>query len=390
MKKFKKGIIIFASLFLSGCTFYSYADRQIEQNDAVEETQVEEKNYEPLVTKLDQTTYYLYDQLKDEYKVIYDEVYDSLACMKDEVIVSTTDEAILKQIFDFVMIDHPEIFYVDGYQYTRYYVGDTVSKIGFIGNYDMDVTQVKENWKIINEVTDAIMTQMSDTEDEYYKAKYLYEYLIDETDYQVDCENDQNICSVFINKISVCQGYAKAYEFLLQKAGMVSALVSGQANGEGHAWNLARVNGNYYYVDPTWGDASYIVSEEINEVIDNDTFDYGVNYDYFLVTTKDIQKTHTFDGIELYPECTSMADNYYVREDLFLEEWDYYTVSDILNEAYGEDLSNITIKCSNEETYRTARNQLIDEKKIFDMLDSDTNGIAYAFDDNQLTFTIWF
>ncbi len=390
MKKFKRGLIIFFCLFLSGCTFYSYTDRVTKDEDTEEIATEEEITYEPLVTRLNQTSYYFYEQLKDDYKVIYDEIYDSLASMKDEVIVSTTDESILKQIFDLVMFDHPEIFYVSGYQYSRYLAGDTVSKIGFSGKYDMSVSQVKENYEIINEITDLIMTQVSQYDDEYYKAKYLYEYLIDETEYELDCENNQNICSVFLNKVSVCQGYAKAYQFLLQKAGMTASLVSGQAKEEGHAWDFVEVNGNFYYVDPTWGDASYIVSDEISNVIDEDSFDYGVNYDYFLVTTDDIQKTHTFDGLELYPECTSTEDNYYVRENLYLEEWDYDLVSDILSQAYQESKNSVTIKCSDNETYNMAQNELIIKKKIFDMVSSHSKVVAYAFDDSQLSFTIWF
>ena len=81
--------------------------------------------------------------------------------------------------------------------------------------------------------------------------------LILRTEYEQGSADSQTICSVLLNQRSVCQGYAKTFQYLCQLAGIPAMLVTGDVNGEGHAWNIVFLDGDWYYIDPTWGDASY-------------------------------------------------------------------------------------------------------------------------------------
>ena len=54
----------------------------------------------------------------------------------------------------------------------------------------------------------------------------------------------------------------KGTQYLLNRLGVFCTLVDGYGkNNERHAWNLVEVDGEYYYVDTTWGDASYTIGE---------------------------------------------------------------------------------------------------------------------------------
>ncbi len=53
----------------------------------------------------------------------------------------------------------------------------------------------------------------------------------------------------------VCESYAKLYRMLLNYNGIENVFVAGSGNGDGHAWNMLRLDdGNYYFTDLTWDD----------------------------------------------------------------------------------------------------------------------------------------
>ncbi len=55
-----------------------------------------------------------------------------------------------------------------------------------------------------------------------------------------------------VNRRAVCDGYAKAYRYLLALVGIESEIISSATLG--HAWNIVYIDGKAYYVDVTWDD----------------------------------------------------------------------------------------------------------------------------------------
>ena len=83
----------------------------------------------------------------------------------------------------------------------------------------------------------------------------MYDPVVDEVDYDESAPDNQNIYSIFVNRQSVCAGYSKATQYLLEQLGVFRTYVTGKTTeGGNHAWNLVKCNGDYYYVDTTWGD----------------------------------------------------------------------------------------------------------------------------------------
>ncbi|MDR0958205.1 MAG: dockerin type I domain-containing protein [Clostridiales bacterium] len=60
--------------------------------------------------------------------------------------------------------------------------------------------------------------------------------------------------TAFVEKTTVCQGYALAFIAFMNELGMESVYVASEPMN--HAWNLVKVNGEWYHVDVTWNDPS--------------------------------------------------------------------------------------------------------------------------------------
>lgn len=333
--------------------------------------------------------YYTYHHLSAPEQALYLEILDALTAMSGEVSVSTLDSALLDRVFEYVLNDHPELFYVEGFQYTEHFIGDALTQITFAGTYSMTRDEARRSLVDIEKTLSGCMHEVPLNEDEYSTVKYLYEYLIDNTEYDKDAENNQNICSVFLGGRSVCQGYAKAMQYMLQKVGMQSVLVTGYTGTERHAWNLVRVNGCYYYLDPTWGDASYTYDGSETQQAEDAVFLPPVNYDYFLVTTDELSKTHTFEDTAALPVCDSTQDNYYVREGLYFDHYDRGQLENIFDSDAVKMADYVTLKCADEQVYREMIAAVIDDRQIFGIIHTNEGTISYASNEALCTISFW-
>lgn len=359
---------------------------QTQEEESEAETGTGEIGIEETVREIPEI-YYGYHVLSENEQTLYLEIFDALTAMSGEVTVSTLDSTLLDKIFECVLNDHPELFYVEGFKYTEHFFGDALTRITFEGTYSMTKEEAKLTLAEIENRLSECMSEVPLNEDEYSTVKFLYDYLIDHTEYDTNADDNQNICSVFLGGRSVCQGYAKAMQYMLQQAGLQSLLVTGYTGTERHAWNLVRVNGNYYYLDPTWGDASYAYSG--SEGVEGEVFLPPINYDYFLVTTNEISKTHSFEDMIALPPCDSTQDNYYVREGLYFEGYDRQQLENVFDSEGVRQADYVTLKCADMQVYQEMLSAIIDDRQIFTIIKGSEGAISYASNEELGTISFW-
>lgn len=376
---------------------HSTVEEDIQSNGADEPSARVETVTEESPFFLEMGSGFALSALSDAEKIWYRDMEQILGSFGTEIYLSEEglkaglNEDSIDRIFQCVLNDHPELFYVDGYSYTKYSSygnNDEILSVEFSGRYNVDIDTARSRHDQIKEAVSGILEGIDSEASQYDKVKYVYDTLIRETDYQLDSPDNQNIYSVFVNHLSVCQGYAKATQYLLNRLGVECALVLGTVEtGEGHAWNLVNIDGSYYYVDTTWGDASYQLEDEEAQIQSNLP---EINYDYLNVTTAELLRTHTLDGSMLMPQCIDTKANYYVREGALFSDYDREQMAALFERMQEQGRSDVTVKCTARDVYDRIFSALIEKQEIFNFL-TDTGGstVAYTQNETQLSLTFW-
>jgi hypothetical protein len=265
---------------------------------------------------------FYYNQLDTYGKTIYSRLYANLDNLKNgdyvidfgitfnDLLQSSTGETTLTNAFQLAinafLLDHPEVFYLDVtkmYMFTESTttIKGTTFKIS-IGP-DSGVSYLSEGFNSRSDVLiaeDNINTALykiksSLSGDIYNQIKQVHNYLIDTIDYDSESDSDlsHGIYGALVNKSAVCDGYTKAFKFILDNLGISCVEVCGIAQNssgdtESHAWNDVLINGKWYAIDVTWDDPIIIGG-------------YGVltdqlRYTYFLKGSDTFYETHQEDG----------------------------------------------------------------------------------------------
>ena len=300
---------------------------------------------------------YAYGQLDAIGQTVYDEMLSTILNHEDKISLSTTDTDVMNRAYSAVCSDYGGLFWVNGYVFTRYKKGDELVGLEFSPKYTMTEEVRRQTQERIDRVVEEWFAGISINDTDYEKAKYIYETLALKTEYVEDARDSQNIISVFLRKQTVCQGYACAVQYLLEQLGVQSIIVSGKALGQPHAWNLLCLDGEYYYMDATWGNNGYRNKEGVETSF--------IDYNYMAMTTAEMQMGHEPDMDISLPECTAVLNNYYIKEGNYVEEWHPEQLGVMLAKAW-EGKQVITLRFSDDSLKDQAFRYFIQDGHIAD------------------------
>ena len=205
--------------------------------------------------------------------VSYGSDEEKLPCF---AIVSNTDSSLSNEdtvkVISMFRNDNPMYFFVgNNYLYSMDYDSETEKNyvgavyIACVEEYTSGTARQAERRALETQIT-AAREQVEAQDTAWAKARAANDWLCNSLTYAYDASGNpddsmasHSIVGAFDERYcaAVCEGYAKAFQLLMNAAGVANAYIIGLGNGGGHAWNMAQMDdGYYYYFDVTWNDST--------------------------------------------------------------------------------------------------------------------------------------
>jgi len=333
------------------------------QNEEVQDDYENETTVNQIEHEEHDVERFFYNQLtSDVDRQIYHIILNGLMNFEEEIIVEHDEVSRMHEIFVLITHDFPEIFWVTGSTNTtmRSWT-DGRAEATFKPTYVFTPEEIISRVALIESEIEAFISTVEADATDYERVRLVYEHIIRTTSYDLTAPHHQTIYSVFANRASVCAGISRAAQLLLNRLGVFATYVTGQAYVPGtssapigHAWNLVRVGGEYYFLDVTWGFPTFESDSAIGERID-------VIYDYLLLTYDMIASTHMItEGLEL-PEVNSLTHTFFYKNNMFYTEVDESVLLDVLKRSVEQMDDWIAFQFSSAELFEEAREILLFE-----------------------------
>ncbi|MCM1023368.1 MAG: hypothetical protein NC395_04840 [Prevotella sp.] len=267
------------------------------------------------------TERYGYSTLTAEEKKLYDEIVAGIEGLRYKICdedAYTLEE--WSKIYGLVYMQEPRLFYMNA-----------KLKVGKLFYLTKDSAAINDMQKSIDAVADKLVAEANGKSSTFDKLKVFHDYLVLNSTFELKDElTDYN--STIYNAFGSgeaqgniqCAGYAKAMQYLCDKAGIVSMVVTGETNsGQTHAWNVVDVDGKWYNLDATWDDPILNTPNYKN-----------IRYNFFLVPDSGIHNlTHMHVGQKKLsngnyvtyftpPACVDNDQNYFVKSGKVCSDFD--------------------------------------------------------------------
>lgn len=336
---------------------------------------------------------HFYDQLTDAQKTIYTAALISLEAGYNvfELVGVKCDEYSdgCNRATEALLRDHPEFFWLDGGNQIRSTlpgadnVGSveiTLSMHSYWNNHALSKARLE-----LNEALSELTAEVDRIEEPYEKIKFLNTWLAENVEYDRESfifpskmdEAEQAFANTMYGALvagkTLCGGYACTVSYILNRSGIDTLYITGETIDGLHAWNLIKLDGEYYHLDTTWAD-----DDENGRVI----------YSYFCLDDEEISLTHKIDSLFVYPAATGTEYDYYNREGLYFAQYSFNSYSKaFLAHSFDKGFS---VKFSNDVVLRVAVTDIIENSKFYKLSGMNSaNTFSYTVDEVHCILTIY-
>ncbi len=340
--------------------------------------------------KVYETPYY-YNQLDDETKDVYNTLKE--AVMECDKIVKIKfkngpDDDELQKLAELLIFHDPMTFNIDGIEAVLVTKKTVMFRLSYKYKKETYDKMTSAYEKKVKKVLDSFDEDMST----YTKIRKIHDYIINNTEYDLNSVYNENIYGTLVKKKGKCDGYAKTFSYICGQAGIRTVTVIGNDRSGNtdvmHMWNKVYYKNNWYNVDVTWDDP-----------VGN--YKNNLQYDFFMVSDDSMKYTHAEENFSFeVPEAENDSKDYFIVNKKYAEDFD--SMKSILKKglksAAGKKKTCVYLKCSSEELFEKTKKYIKNNAKMHKFMSSVKKSTesslvddvySYGFNENQYIVTLY-
>lgn len=155
-------------------------------------------------------------------------------------------------VFKSTIFDNPDIFYVEA-SYINYKFNNQTGLVEYIQpTYIVSKSKIPAMIKKFNSAAKTFISGIGSNWTDFQKALTLHDRIAVSCKYKEQNALSFTAYSALVTGKSICEGYSRAYSYLLSLVGVDSKIINNDKHH--HCWNCVKVGGRWYHIDVTSDD----------------------------------------------------------------------------------------------------------------------------------------
>lgn len=323
---------------------------------------------------------YGYFKLSADEKQVYDQLCDAAANWEEKEIYleRPLNDQQVERVFQILLVEEKDLYYLDK-KYFTYTSGDMVEYVKLC--YIWDPWKVAEMNDAAEKRAAAILALITDDMPVVDKLLTFHNQIIRNCSYDTESEYAATPYGALVEGKALCEGYARAFAMLCNKAGIENCFALGKIYSsaskqmEHHMWNMVKVKGDWYHMDLTNDDPPFTDTGEALP-------DNYVMYTFFLVPDYWLGSIEISTEWYTPPAATAIDCNYFVWYGYYAS--DYPSCYERLRTAVVRTLENrytyVNFRLSDKELFEYATTRLF-TRPTMEILGNDFNPQSVQLED---------